>query len=284
MAANQGDLKNKLAQRAQERSVTGAAGTQTIDDLLKRAMPAIERVLPKHLSAERLLQVVTTAIKTTPKLRECTSFSLLAAVMQSAQLGLFPGPLGHCYYVPFYNSKKQVYEVQFIVGYKGLIDLARRSGHLESIEAHEVCENDHFEVEYGLHPKLIHKVDPKKPRGQAYAYYGIARYKDGGYSYLVMSREDIERHRARSKAADNGPWVTDYDEMAKKTVIRALSKYMPMSVDYATALAVDGTVKEKVDLETGEIIDEQDVLNAEYTVVDDEQNTTGEAQADGQGR
>lgn len=280
MAANQ-DLKNKLAQRAQQRSVTGAAGAQTIDDLLQKAMPAIQRVLPKHLSAERLLQVVTTAIKTTPKLRECTSFSLLAAVMQSAQLGLFPGPLGHCYYVPFYNSKKGVYEVQFIVGYKGLIDLARRSGHLETIEAREVCEYDHFEFEYGIDTKLVHRIDLKKPRGPAYAYYGVAKYKDGGYSVLVMSKADVDKHRARSKAADSGPWATDYDEMAKKTVIRALSKYMPMSVDYAAALAADGTVKEKVDLETGEITDDADVFDAEYSVVN-EQSTAGEAQVDGQ--
>lgn len=269
MGATQQGLTDRMEERATKAVAPASGGTKTIDDLLKQAMPAIEKVIPKHLTADRLMQVVTTAIKTTPRLKECSAFSLLAAVMQSAQLGLFPGPLGHCYYVPFKNTKKGVMEVQFIAGYRGLIDLARRSGSVASIEAREVCENDQFDFNYGLETKVNHTFDLKKPRGAAYAYYGVARYKDGGYSVLVMSRSDVDKHRLRSaavRAGISGPWDTDYDEMAKKTVIRAMSKYMPMSVDYANALAADETVKAKYDLNTGEITDEpfQDI-EAEYT-------------------
>lgn len=207
----------------------------TVRDLIEKQKPQIARALPAHMDPERFTRIVLTEIKRTPKLASCTPASLLGAMMLSAQLGLEPGPLGHAYFVPYGN------EVQFILGYKGYIDLARRSGNIESIIAREVCEGDHFVYEYGLAEKCEHRP-ALTGRGKPYAYYAIARYRDGGQTFLVMSRDDIEKRRQRSKAKNNGPWQTDYDAMAKKTVIRAMASFLPLSIEAQRATANDGQV------------------------------------------
>jgi recombination protein RecT len=207
---------------------------KTIAELIEQQKDQIARALPSQMDPDRLARVALT-VKANPDLLKCSSASLLAALMLSAQLGLEPGPLGHCYFVPFKN------EVTFIVGYRGLIDLARRSGQITSIEAREVRPDDDFEFEYGLDGRLVHRPNLDQ-RGDPVAYYGVAKFKDGGYYFLVMSKADIERHRERSKAKSNGPWVTDYDAMARKTVIRAMAPYLPVSVEAARAIAQDETV------------------------------------------
>lgn len=256
------EIKNKLAQspKLDPQSVTAGTGSsspaaikpatkamspyQNIQDLFKRMAPEIAKVLPAHIKSDHLLRVALTEIRKNPKLLECSSQSLLGALMLSAQLGLEPGILGHAYLIPYYNSKTKSSEVQFQIGYKGYIDLVRRSGELQTLDVHEVCQNDAFEYEYGLEPKLMHRPALEN-RGVAYCYYAIAKFKDGGFSFLVMSVQDIEKYRKRSKSPVDGPWATDYDAMAKKTVIKQLAKYLPLSTEIQRSMIQDETTKKE---------------------------------------
>jgi len=270
MTAKVNEIKGKLVQSPTVTTPTGvAAGAtiqpqakrpmnpyQNIQDLFKRMAPEIDKVLPKHIKSDHLLRVALTEIRKNPKLLECSSQSLLGALMLAAQLGLEPGILGHAYLIPYYNSKTRSTEVQFQIGYKGYIDLVRRSGELQTLDVHEVCRNDVFEYEYGLTPKLMHRPALEN-RGEPYCYYAIAKLKDGGFSYLVMSVQDIEKFRKRSKSPDYGPWVTDYDAMAKKTVIKQLAKYLPLSTEIQTQIVQDEVTKKEYE-DVFEAADETD--------------------------
>ena len=207
--------------------------SKTVETHLRSLAPQIEVALPKHMSSDRMIRVALSSIRTNPKLLECNVASLLAAVMQCAQLGLEPNLLGHAYLVPFKN------QVQLIVGYRGMIDLARRSGHIRSIQCNEVYANDLFELEYGLEDKLRHvpwhlrtDADYESP-GDFRGAYMVAKLTDGGHQLLYMSKQQIDDHRAKSRSGSSGPWATDYVEMAKKTVIRAAFKYLPISIEVA---------------------------------------------------
>lgn len=262
-ASTQG-VGDKLAVRAADNGVDKAQAP-TIRDLLERQKPEIARALPSTMDADRLTRIALTVIRTSPGLMKCKPESLLGAVMTAAQLGLEPGPLGHAYLVPFKD------EVTFIVGYRGLIELARRSGNIESLVAREVYEGDEFEVEYGLEDRLVHKPRLFGDRGQVIAYYAVARYVGGGHTFLVMSRGDVEKHRAKSAAKNGGPWRDHYDEMAKKTCVRALAKYLPLSVEAARAIQHDESVHQGVvtdqDLDVEPTFIEAEVIEGE--VVDD---------------
>lgn len=261
-SVDQSELSKQLANKAQ----AGTSTARTIEQLFDDMKPAISQAIPKHMTPERLLRIATTAIRTTPKLKACTAQSLLASVMQCAQLGLEPGVLGHAYLIPFNNKKKDkngtVYyeqEAQFQIGYKGLLDLVRRTGEISSIAAHAVHKNDEFEFEYGLNEKLKHVPKMEGDRGAVYLYYAYAKFKDGGYSFLVMGKRDIERHRdLYSKTAKFGPWVDQFDEMAKKTVIKALVKYMPISVEIQNKVAMDETIKSEIAVDMSEVVDVTD--------------------------
>lgn len=258
-AGNAPAVRDQVAAAA----ATPPEAAPSIGQVLERNKQQIARALPNSIDAERFTRIVLTTVRTNPQLAKCDHMSILAATMLSAQLGLEPGPLGHAYLVPFKNNRTGGYEATFIVGYKGLIDLARRSGHIESIEAREVCEHDEFDYAYGLEPKLHHKPD-LTDRGRPIAYYGVAKFKDGGFYFLVMSLEDINKRRQRSKASERGPWVTDFDAMARKTVIRAMAPFLPLSVEYQKAATFDGVSVPPVELATdmGDVID--------VTAVDDE--------------
>lgn len=212
---------------------------KTIEDYLKQMAPQMQEALPKHLDKDRLLRLAMTTIRTTPGLREANPGSLLGAVMESAQLGLEPGPLGHCYLLPFRNKGKM--ECQFIIGYKGMIELARRSGHIESIYAHAVYENDEFDYELGLNPKLVHKPTMSTDKGEYIGSYAVAHFKDGGYQMEFMPKAEIEKRRNSSPSGRSkySPWNNHYEEMANKTVIRHMWKYLPISVEIQQHVAHD---------------------------------------------
>jgi recombination protein RecT len=221
--------------------------------------------LPKHMNPDRLARIALTEVRKVPALGKCDQASFLGAIMQCAQLGLEPGgALGHAYLLPFENRKKGITEVQFIVGYRGMLDLARRSGQIQSIEARAVYSGDQFHVSLGLNPDLQHVPDWESPdRGPAQLrfVYAVAKLKDGGTQFEVMSRADIERVRAQSKAGQSGPWVTHFEEMAKKTVIRRLFKYLPVSIELAQAVSLDEQAESglqqdnplTIDADTGEM-------------------------------
>lgn len=205
--------------------------------------------LPRHMTADRLARIALTEVRKNPKLGEADQASFLGAIMQCAQLGLEPGgALGHCYLLPFENRRKGCIEVQFIVGYKGMLDLARRSGQIVSIEARAVHEADRFDVVLGLNSDLVHvPAWDAADRGPLRFVYAVAKLKDGGTQFEVMSRTEIEKIRNESQGyktaikygkADS-PWISAFEEMAKKTVVRRLFKYLPVSIELATAISED---------------------------------------------
>jgi len=240
------DLRGRLADRAESTEVarTDDKKPPTIAELIDRQRSEIARALPKHMNADRLARIATTVIKTTPKLLECSAPSLLGALMLSAQTGMEPGPLGHAYFVPRWNKHTGANECQWMLGYKGIIELARRSGQLTSIEAREVCERDEFRYSYGLDERLEHQPYMGGERGPIVAVWGLAKFKDGGHYFLVMSKADIDAAKGRSDSAKRGfgPWISDYAAMARKTVIRRMAPYLPLSPEQAGVIAQDESV------------------------------------------
>lgn len=233
----------------------------------------IRAALPRHMTAERMARIAMTELRKTPKLMSCNPMSFLGAVIQCAQLGLEPGnALGHAYILPFEKRKKidgqwQTVdtEAQVIIGYRGMIDLARRSGQIVSLSAQAVYQGDEFECVFGLDPNLRHvpdfnNADRAKPDLLRFVY-AVAKLKDGGTQFAVMSRAEINAIRGRSKSANDGPWVTDYEAMALKTVIRRLFKYLPVSIELQQAVSLDERAEAgmpqdnplTIDSDTGEI-------------------------------
>ena len=209
---------------------------------LEQAQDKLAQVLPKYLTPERLVRVAVAAMSRSPKLMACTRESLLLAIMEAGQLGLEAGsPLGHAYLVPFENKRKNTIEATLIIGYKGMIELARRSGQVASSEARVVYERDAFDVEFGLNPKLTHRPFFGGDRGQPVLAYAVIKMKGDGDEAIVevMTRTEIEQIRARSKSPSEGPWVTDWEAMARKTVMRRAMKYAPMPTAVAEALAYE---------------------------------------------
>ena len=215
--------------------------------LLKSKQGEITKMLPKHLNADRLLKVAQIAATTTPALAKCDVASLVGAIGQCAQMGLEPNTvLGHAYLVPFNTKRKDsngverwVNSVQVIIGYKGLIDLARRSGQIVSIAAHEVRANDQFELVYGLEEKLEHRPALGE-RGEIVGFYAVAKLVGGGYAFEFMSDSEVRLIMANTQSKGKyGPWKDHYTEMGRKTVIRRLSKFLPLSVEFQTAVALD---------------------------------------------
>lgn len=216
----------------------------TLQQYIEKMRPGIAAALPSVLTPERFTRMVLSAVSSNPTLASTTPPSFLGAMMTAAQLGLEPNtPLGQAYLIPFRNNKKGVMECQFQLGYKGLIDLAYRSGQISSIQAQVVYENDDFEYSFGLEPTLKH-VPAKSDRGAPAFVYAVFRTKDGGFGFEVMSMDDVRAHARRySKAYSSGPWQTNFEEMAKKTVLKRVLKYAPLKSDFLRGVAQDETVK-----------------------------------------
>jgi recombination protein RecT len=213
--------------------------TRNVRSLIEKSREQIAVALPRHLSAERMIRVFNTAIQKTPALLDCEPRSLIGALIQASQLGLEPdGVLGHAYLVPFNNRKTNRKECQFIPGYRGLIELARRSGQISTIYAHVVHAKDEFSYEFGLDPKLNHKP-ASGDAGPMVAVYAVAKLRDGGVQFEVMTKREVDEIRKRSKSSGDGPWVTDYESMAKKTVFRRICKILPVSPELTRAVSID---------------------------------------------
>ena len=217
----------------------------TLAQLIEKQKPEIARALPRHLNPERVARIATTVLRQTPLLARCTPESFLGALMSASQLGLELGPLGEAYLVPYRDGKSGDYIATFIPGYKGLIKLAWQSGQLADIWAEIVYSNDTFSYELGLNRTITHKP-AKGPRGEPIYVYAAARLKDGGTPFVVLSVEEVESIRSRSRASKNGPWVTDWAAMARKTAVKQLARWLPMSTEFATAVTLDGSVRTDV--------------------------------------
>ncbi len=247
---NPQDMAGKLAQR------TGTPAPEkkemTIFDLIESRKDQFAQAAGNNMDVNKFLRIATFCIRTNPKLMNCSTPSLMSSLMQSAQLGLEPGVLGHCYLVPFWSEKLKSFEATFIISYKGMIELARRSGNIQSIAARIVYENDDFQFEYGLEERLIHKPCVQGERGQMKLVYMVAHFVGGGHYIEVMTKAEIDAVMMSSKSYDKkkgqptGPWKDHYEEMAKKTVIRRAWKYLPISVDDARVVEQEGTVKHDI--------------------------------------
>jgi recombination protein RecT len=188
------------------------------------------RALPKHLTAERFARIAITALTRTPKLQECTPESLMRCLLDLSSFGIEPdGRRAHL--IPYGR------ECTLILDWKGIAELVMRSGLVSNIHADKVCESDVFETDRGRIVK--HSVDYRGERGAAYAYYVIVTFKDGSEKSEIMTKHEVEAIRKRSKAGTSGPWVTDFDEMAKKTVFRRAAKWLPLSPEIRDAFDKD---------------------------------------------
>lgn len=248
---------------------TYSARINTLKAALEKSIPNFRAVAARHLAPERMVKVILGAASRTPALLECTPLSIVRASLQAAELGLEPGSsLGEFYLVPFRNRKTNEMEAQGIPGYRGLIALARRSGEISNLFAEVVYQGDSFEVEFGLDSKLVHKPswsDGRESAANLMFVYAVARFKDGSYQFAVMSRSQVDGIRRRSKASDSGPWVTDYEEMAKKTVIRRLAKQLPLTVELGRALALEAAAEAgEMDADVLDVISIDTVEGADY--------------------
>jgi recombinase, phage recT family len=262
-------------------SLTGTAGTavaekkqKTIFDVIQSGAKQFATALPKHINSERFVRIAMTTIRQNPKLAQCNQESLLGALMVSAQLGLEPGELGQCYLIPYGR------ECQFQIGYKGMIELLRRSGQLKDIYAYSVYENDEFEIIYGLHRDLKHKPN-LQDRGNFIGCYCVAVLKDDVRAFEYMTKKEIEAHGKKfSKTYGNGPWKTDFEAMAHKTVVKKMLKWLPVSVEFLEMANKDEKTFKVADEKTGEteeviILEDGMVVNGETGEVIEEPKDNG---------
>lgn len=249
-------LKNAIA--ISQRDTSADAPADSLHGWLQGMRGELQRALPAGgLTADRLARIVLTEVRRTPLLARCTRDSFAGAIMTCAQLGLEPGAAtGEAYLLPFRNGKTGKHEVTLIIGYQGMARLYWQSPLAKSLDAQVVYQNDQFEYSYGLQPTLVHRPS-LGVRGPAIAYYAVATLTTGGSAFVVLSPDDVERIKERSKAKTDGPWKTDYDAMARKTAVRQLFKLIPKSPQLAAAMGQDETVRTDVggdilDLEPGE--------------------------------
>lgn len=218
-----------------DKAKQGKSSETTIAGMLAdpRVKSQLELAIPKHLTPDRLARVAMTEIRQSPNLMKCKPESLLGAIMKATGLGLEVGSsIGESYLVPYKT------EATFIIGYKGLIKLALQSGSVKSIQAHCVYENDEFEYQLGLHEILNHKPALSN-RGKLLAVYGIAHLTNGGTQFEVMSVEDVEAIRQGSPGRNSDAWKGHFSEMARKTVVRRLCKFLPLSPEAHSGVHAD---------------------------------------------
>jgi len=274
--------KNSLLAKKENSVATATAKKpRTVVDLVQSMQKQFEIALPKHINSERFVRIAITSIRQNPKLAKCSQESLLGALMTSAQLGLEPGILGQAYLIPYKDN------VQFQIGYKGMIELLRRSGQLSDIYACEIRKNDDFQITLGLHRDIKHNINFNENRGEVVGYYAVAVLKDGANSFEFMTKKQVEEHRDKfSKKPNDGPWKNDFDEMAKKTVVKKLLKYLPVSVEWLENISKDEKVltvatpsqnSNMDDLEPVELIPEETIeeINEETgEIVENNNNVT----------
>jgi len=271
--ANVNGNNKDLTTKAQAAGAVGPRKDDSIVSLLNSPSmkDQIARALPKHLSADRFARIALTAVRMNPQLAACNKESFLAALLTSSQLGLEPNVLGQSYLIPYGQ------ECQFIIGYQGLLQLIRRSGQVSDIYAEIIYEHDDYEVEFGLERKLYHKPNFElADRGKPKYAYAVAILKDGGKSFVVLPWSEIMKRKAVSKSSKSqySPWNTWTDEMAKKTAIKALAKYLPLSVEMACQVNTDETVKRELDFDMTMVPDvSANTFSATAETVNEESNS-----------
>ncbi len=237
-------------------------------DVIRNRKSELEAALPKHLTADKMLMLITSEFRKTPRLQECSNLSLINSIIQASYLGLsIGGALGECFLVPYGK------ECQFQLGYKGMLALAYRSDRILSVNAHCVYKNDLFSFRYGSEA-FLHHEPIAGDRGELTAVYAEAKMAGNNYLFNVLYKNDVDKAKAQSKTSKYGPWVTHYDEMAMKTAIRRLFKYLPISIEMQKAIALDeaaddGRQAEAIDAECESVLrEEQETEAAEQSKSD----------------
>ena len=264
-----GALAQARATKAQQTAVATNEPRKTMAQYINMMKGEIAKALPSVMTPERFTRITLSALSTNPKLQECTPTSFLGAMMTAAQLGLEPNtPIGQAYLIPRRNGKTGASECQFQLGYKGLIDLAYRSGEISMVSAYVVYANDEFEVTLGLEPNVVHKP-AKMDRGEPIAFYAIWKGTHGGCGFEVMTMDEVKAHaRKFSEAVKKGwtsPWETNFEEMAKKTVLKKCLKYAPIKTEFVRGVAMDETTHNSI---SDDMSLEPVVLDTEGSVTD----------------
>ena len=239
--------------QSSRKELSASAKHRDIRTAILELKPVLAQALPKHLTPDRMIQMATNYVRQNPNIAKCTEQSLLGAIMQASILGLEPvAALGQVYFVPYKSNKgtrenpNWVDEVQFQLGYRGMLQLIHNSNCVKMIYAKCVYEGDTFEHEEGLHPKLKHiPASDRKPNARLTDVYAVAHTKSGGIFFEVLKKyeiEDLRRRNRSQKDAPSGAWQTDYAEMAKAKAIKKLAKYLPLSVEAQDAFSVNEAV------------------------------------------
>jgi recombination protein RecT len=207
----------------------------------KLSADSLAAVLPRHLTAETFAKVVGAEFVRNPKLAECTPVSLALCLITAAQHGLSPSsPLGHAYLIPRENRKIGKTECTLLIGYKGLCELARRTGEIARMDARCVYDGETFDITGGTNPEIVHKPSLTVDRADSkiIAAYAVAVMKDGGVYFDFVTRHEIDARRARSGTGKYGPWADDFAAMSRKSAIRKLlgGGLVPLSAEIAEAI------------------------------------------------
>ena len=281
MKASTEKVKNVLAKKAQQKEEIKLTPNVKMQNLLNKMLPEIEKAIGKVMTADRFARIALTLYNSNELFYSADTKSFLACLMQSAQSGLEPNTiLGEAYIVPYKNNKQGTIEVSFQLGYKGLLKLAHNSGQYEAIYAHEVREGDRFEYSYGLNKDLIH-VPADIPSNKVTHYYAVYKLKNGGFDFVVWSKERVEQHAKtfskqytyKGAINNNSIWAKNFDSMAKKTVIIDVLKYAPKSVEMARAMQEDYKADTTEEVQEFNTIDidkvelEQDSITVDYNEV-----------------
>jgi recombination protein RecT len=214
-------------------AVTTATRNTVVDYFQTEEMRAkVAAALPKHMTPDRMIRVALTAFMRTPKLLECTKASLVKCLLDCSAMGLEPdGRRAHL--IPYGKV------CTLILDYKGIVELVRRSGDVSFIHCDVVYEHDDFSYSFGSGAHLRHTPNLEDRGTKVKAVYSFVRLQDGSEDFIVLSPQDIEKVRKASRAANDGPWVQWWDEMAKKTAFRRHSKWLPLSYETRDAIERD---------------------------------------------
>lgn len=249
-----------LAQKVTTAAAKPEQKGESVTDLVNSLRPQMEAALPRQLDVGRFLRLALTELRVKPKLVATDPRSLLGSIMKAAQLGLEIDGRGLAYLVPYGK------ECTLVIGYQGMMELARRDGRVTSIYAHVVREADEFRYQYGLHPDLVHRP-ATGDRGPMVYVYAVARLRDTEPVFVVLDKAEVDRFRNRSKTSSSGPWVTDYEAMACKTAVRRLATWLPQSPELADAAIADSRSLQ------------WDAASSSVLVVDEEEQHAIEAKA-----
>ncbi len=235
--------------RAELETVAQPSAQRNIIDLIRRNKPELENLLGPSLTVEAFETAAMTYLRMNPKLIDCNPYSIVGGLRLGAQLGLSLGPLGHFYLAPHAG------EAVFILGYRGMVELAYRSNKVRRVSACVVRDGDHFDFRYGTRAVLDHTPSGPPAERPWLAVYAVAELTNGGKPFEVLYPEDVEARRKRSALGkrNKGPWADDTEAMWRKSAVRQLHRWLPQTPESAHGLATDETVADLTEDDVQEV-------------------------------